>query len=100
MRFAIGLPRKKTRQQKKDEAKKALRARILKNQRDETRRIVNFCKRLGMRPPVYEADPRCIIKSKRWFLLKGHPNPVDVFMYHAGNTIHEIQRTIAKHIKG
>jgi len=99
MRFAIGLPRKKTRQQKKDEAKKALRARILKNQREDRLRIENFCKRLGMRPPVYEADPRCIIKSKRWFLLKGYPNQVDVFMYHAGDTIHEILKTICKHIK-
>jgi hypothetical protein len=99
LRFAIGLPRKKTRQQKRDEARKALRARVKKAQREENLRVINLCKRLGMRPPFYAPDPRFIIKSKRWFLLKGVPNPAHVFMYHAGDTFHQIMKSIAIKIK-
>jgi hypothetical protein len=98
--FAMGVPKRKTRQQKKEEAKKALYEHVKRKQRDKNLRIIKLCRHLGIPLPVYEPEYRVIIKPKRWFLLKGYPNHVDVFMYHAGNTIHEILRTISKHIKG
>jgi hypothetical protein len=95
LRFAMGVAKKKTRTQKKEEFRKKLLDNIKKNRREEQALFI----RLGICPPPIVPDPRYILKHKRWFLLRGVPNEVDVFMYHAGDTFHQILASIRNKLR-
>jgi hypothetical protein len=96
--FAMGVVRKKTKQQKKDEARKARDQRIKERQKEDDIAIENYYKRIGLvRRPEY--TPKFIIKNRRWLLLPQVPMYVSIFMYHAGDNLTEILETIQRRRK-
>lgn len=97
-RFAIGVVRKKTPQQKKYEARKARDQRIQKRHKEEDIATDNYYKRLGRVRPI-ENTPKFIMKKRRWFLLQGVPMHVSIYMYHAGNNLTEILQKLKRRIR-
>jgi hypothetical protein len=97
IRFALGVAKKKTRQEKRAENLQAFHKKMREQQRHKNR-LFNMHIQLGI-PIEFSFCQPFILKNKRWFLLKGVPNHVDVFMYNAGDTGLEIIGKIKRKIK-
>lgn len=99
-RFAIGVAKRKTRQTRREDAQKAYRERRKQGHREqqrivleEERRINIIYKRLGISRKGVEP---LVFRSERWFILRGYPLHVEVFMYHAGKSCSQIMNSIRR----